>query len=159
MVVSFLSTTIKRVCRATFQAKIYSRQNAHEAGNRVRALLAELCPNWCDAAGKQSQSHVMLPDCRSRLVAKQHGSACRVQDKWLQIELDAISQSIFDDDGRRTSEVYSQGRDRVDWVTTATPIADFRTKSMKPTQMLTVLDTCNCQISREVTRSLMQVVK
>ena len=42
MIVSFSSTTIKRVCRATLQAETYALQNAQEAGDRVRALLAEL---------------------------------------------------------------------------------------------------------------------
>ena len=42
MVVSFSSTTIKRVCAATLQAETYALQNAQEAGDRVRALLAEL---------------------------------------------------------------------------------------------------------------------
>ena len=42
MIVSFSSTTIKRVCRATLQAETYALQNTQEAGDRVRALLAEL---------------------------------------------------------------------------------------------------------------------
>ena len=50
----------------------------------------------------------------------------RVQDKRLQIELDAIRQSIFDGDGRRTAEVYPKGGDRVDWVATATQVAECR---------------------------------
>ena len=38
---------------------------------------------------------------------------------------------------------------RVDWVATATQIADCLTKRMKPTYMLKVLDTCKYQISRD----------
>ena len=73
----------------------------------------------------------------------------RVQDNRLQIELDAIRQSIFDGVGRRTAEVYPKGGDRVNGVATATQIADCLTKSMKPTYMLKVLDACSYQISRE----------
>ena len=76
----------------------------------------------------------------------------RAQDKRLQIDLDTIRQSIVDGDGRRTAEVYPKGGDRVDrvdWVATATQIADCLTNSMKPTYMLKVLDTCKYQISRE----------
>ena len=73
----------------------------------------------------------------------------RVQDKRLQIELDAIRPSIFDGDGRRTAEVYPRGGDCVDWVATATQVADCLAKSMTPTYMLRVLDTCKYQISRE----------
>ena len=45
MVVSFSSTTIKRVCRATLQAETYALQNAQESGDRIRAALAELYGN------------------------------------------------------------------------------------------------------------------
>ena len=58
----------------------------------------------------------------------------RVQDKRPQIELDAVRQSIFDGDARRTTEVYPKKGDA---------------KSMKPAHMLRVLDTCKYQISRE----------
>ena len=73
----------------------------------------------------------MLSDCRS-LVAKLNTEVpSRVQDKRLQIELDAIRQSIFDGDGRRMAEVYPKRGDRVDWVATATQVADCLTKSIR----------------------------
>ena len=154
MIVSFSSTTIKRVCRATLQAETYALQNAQEAGDRVRALLAELYgygtadPTWHEAS-RRAIPHVMLSDCRSLVANLNTEVSSRVQDKRLQIELDAIRQSIFDGDGRRTAEVFPKGGDRVDWVATATQVADCLTKSMKPTCMLRVLDTCKYQISRE----------
>ena len=154
MTVSFSNTTSKRVCRATLQAETYALQSAHEAGDRVRALLAELHgygttgPDWHDAS-RRAIPHVMLSDCRSLVANLNTELPSRVQDKRLQIELDAIRQSIFDGDGRRTAEVYPKGGDRVGWVATATQIADSLTKSMKPTYMLKVLSTCQYQISRE----------
>ena len=92
---------------------------------------------------------MILSDCRSLVANLKTEVPSRVQDKRLQIELDAIRQSIFDGDGRRTAEVYLKGGDRVDWVATATQVADCLTKSMKPTYMLRVLDTCKYQISHE----------
>ena len=154
MIVSFSSTTIKRVCRATLQAETYALQNAQEAGDRVRALLAELYgygttdPLWHEAS-RRAIPHVMLSDCRSLVANLNTEVPLRVQDKRLQIELDAIRQSISDGAGRRTAEVYPKGGDRVDWVATATQVADCLTKSMKPTYMLRVLDTCTYQVSRE----------
>ena len=154
MIVSFSSTKIKRVRRATLQAETYALQNAQEAGDRVRALLAELYgygttdPTWHEAS-RRAIAHVMLSDCRSLVANLNTEVPSRVQDKRLQIELDAIRQSIFDGDGRRTAEVYPKGGDRVDWVATATQVADCLTKSMKPTYMLRVLDSCRYQISRE----------
>ena len=91
----------------------------------------------------------MLSDCRSLVANLSTEVPSRVQDRRLQIELDAIRQSIFDGDGRRTAEVYPKGGDRVDWAVTATQVADCLTKSMKPTYMLKVLSTCQYQISRE----------
>ena len=46
-------------------------------------------------------------------------------------------------------KVYPKGGDQVDWIATAAQIADCFTKSMKPTQLIRVLDTCKYQISRE----------
>ena len=92
----------------------------------------------------------MLSDCRSLVANLNTEVPSRVQDKRLQKELDAIRQSIFDGDGRRTAEVYpKKGGDRVDWVATATQIAECLAKSMKPMYMLKVLSTCQYQISRE----------
>ena len=61
----------------------------------------------------------MLCDCRSLVVDLNTEVFARVQDKRLQVELNAIRQSIFVDDGRRRSEVYPQGGDRVEWIATA----------------------------------------
>ena len=101
---------MKRVCRATLQAETYALQNAQEAGDRVRALLAELYgygttdPTWHEAS-RRAIPHVMLSDCRSLVANLNTEVPSRVQDKRLQTELDAIRQSIFDGDGRRTAEV------------------------------------------------------
>ena len=154
MAMSFSSTTIKSICRATLHAETYALQNVQEAGDRVRALLAKLYgygatgAHWHDAS-RRAIPHVMLSDCRSLVANLNTEVPARVQDKRLQIELDAIRQSLFDGDGRRTAQVYPKAGDRVDWVATATKIADCLTKSMKPTYMLKVLSTCQYQISRE----------
>ena len=91
MIVSFSSTTLKRVCRATPQAEIYALQNAQEAGDRVRALLAELYgygttgPDWHDTS-RRAIHHVMRSDCRSLVANLNTKVLSRVQDKTLQIE-------------------------------------------------------------------------
>ena len=65
-------------------------------------------PDWRDA-NRKAIPRVMLSDCR-RLVANLNTEVpSRVQDKRLQIELDAIRQSIFDGDGRRAADVYPNG--------------------------------------------------
>ena len=42
LLVSYRSTRMKRVCRATLQAETYALQNAQETGDRIRAVLAEM---------------------------------------------------------------------------------------------------------------------
>ena len=70
MLVSFSSTTIKRVCRATLPAETSAFQNAQEAGDKIRAVLAEMYghlspgPDWYESARKHVP-HAMLSDCRS----------------------------------------------------------------------------------------------
>ena len=154
MIGSSSNTAIKRICRATLQAETYALQSAQEAGDRVRALLAELYgygttgPDWHDASTK-AIPHVMLSDCRGLVANLNTEVPSRAQDERLQIDLDAICQPIFDGDGRRTAEVYQKRRRRCRLGSYSDMIADCLTKSMKPTYMLKVLDTCKYQISHE----------
>ena len=109
--------------------------NAQEAGDRIRAALAELRgypvhgADWETAAGS-TVMHVILSDCKSLVARLNAEQPAGVQDKRLQIELSALRQSVFIDDGRRTVEVCHKGGDRVDWIDTATQAADCLTKSM-----------------------------
>ena len=107
MLVSYSSTTIKRVCRATLQAETYALQDAQEAGDKIRAVLAEMYghlasgPSWYDSA-REHVPHVMLSDCRSLVDHLNVEVPAKVQDKRMQIELSVLRQSIFLDDGTRT---------------------------------------------------------
>ena len=49
--ISFSSTTIKRVCRATLQCEAYSLQSSMEAGDRIRALIVEM-KGFINVSGK-----------------------------------------------------------------------------------------------------------
>jgi hypothetical protein len=153
MVVAFSSTTIKRVCRATLQAETYALQNAQEAGDRIRAVLAEIYGYGIQGSGWEQKArervpHVSLTDCRSLSDHLNSEAPARVQDKRLQIELSALRQSIFNEDGNRTCEVYPGGGDRVDWIDTATQAADCLTKSMKPDFVIKLIEEGKYSISR-----------
>ena len=153
--VSYSSATIKRVRRATLQAETYALQNAQEAGDKIRAALAEMYgylspgPEWYESARKHVP-HIMLSDCRSLVDHLNVEVPARVQDKRLQIELNALRQAIFLDDGTRTASHYPAGGDRVDWCDTHTQIADCFTKSMKPDYLLKVLATWEQALSDRV---------
>ena len=95
MVVSFASTTIKRVCRATLQAETYALQNAQESGDRIRAALAELYGHGSRGADWEQNArtfvpHLCLTDCRSLADHLNTEAPARVQDKRLQIELSGL---------------------------------------------------------------------
>ena len=141
--ISFSSTTIKRVCRATLQAEAYSLQAGMEAGDRIRALIAEMrgrvnnLVNWLEDS-KKVVPHLQMSDCRSLTDHLGIAVPNRVQDKRLAIELAAMHQSYFEED-RRTWDIYKDGGDRLEWIATQTMVADCLTKSMKPTFLLKVL--------------------
>ena len=153
MLVSFASTTIKRVCRATLQAETYALQSAQESGDRIRAALAEVYgfgsrgPDW-EQLARTKVPHVCLTDCRSLADHLNTEAPARVQDKRLQIELSALWQSIFTEDRNRTFEIYLEGGDRVDWIDTSTQAADCFTKSMKPDFIIKVINEGMYRVSR-----------
>ena len=68
--ISFSSSTMKRVCRATLQCEAYSLQHANEHGDRLRASVLELLGQlpaqgeWEEVA-RRSLLHVQYTDCRS----------------------------------------------------------------------------------------------
>ena len=145
----------QRVCRATPQAETYALQNAQESGDRMRAALAELYGNgskgtdW-DLRARMKIPHICPTDCRSLADNLNTEAPSRVQDKRLQIELSALSQSIFTEDGVRSVEAYPYGGDRVDWIDTATQAVDCFTKSMKPDFLIKVIDSGVYKMSRAV---------
>ena len=114
MLVSFSSTTTTRVCRAALLAETYALQKAQEAGDKTRAVLAELRghlspgPDWYGSARKHVP-HNMLSDWRSPVDHVNVEVPAKMQDKRLQIELNALRQSIFLDDGTRTATYYPDG--------------------------------------------------
>ena len=89
----FSSTTIKRVFRATLQNEAYSLQSSMEAGDHIRALIAEMKGfinvsgrNWEEAArARCPQLH--LSDCMSLVNHLNSYFLTKIQDKRLEIEM------------------------------------------------------------------------
>ena len=139
---TFNSTTIKRVCRATLQAETYSLQAGLEAGDRIRALICEMKGGITEANRWDEQSRTLIPhlcvsDCRSLVDYVNSSVPAKTQDKRLGIELASIRQSVWNDQNERTWN--GQGGDKIEWTATATMPADCLTKSMKPTYLLKIL--------------------
>ena len=104
-------------------------------------------PDWYDSARKHVP-HVMLSDCRGLVAHLNVEVPAKVQDKPLQIELNALRQSVFLDDGARAVTYYPDGGDRMDWCGTATQAADCFTKAMKPDFLWKILSSCSYELSR-----------
>jgi hypothetical protein len=151
--IAFASNTIKRVCRATLQAETYALQAGMEAGDKLRGLIAEMkgdlksLHNWYEVSRK-TVPHLILSDCRS---LTQHVNAevpARCSDKRLQIEMSSIRQSLYDE-GDRTWDKWPEGGDCVEWVATATMIADCLTKPMKSDFLRRVLSECEYTVEKQ----------
>ena len=90
--ISYGSTTLKSVCRATLQAETYALPMAVEDGDRLRRLICELTSRIVDNETQRKMAHMYLTDCRSlsdRLLAE---APRRIQDKRLGTELAALRQ-------------------------------------------------------------------
>ena len=92
----------------------------------------------------------MLSGCKSLVGNLNAEVPTRLQDKRLQIELNAIRQSLFEDDGRRTTVTNPAGGDRVDSINTSSQAADCFTKAMKPDFLLKILSTGIYEVCREL---------
>ena len=145
--ISFSSTTIKRVCRATLQCETYALQHSMESGDRIRALLVEMTGkipermrNWEDICREQCPQ-LSMSDCMSLVKHLNAPIMARCQDKRLEIEMKAIRQSLRDDQDKETYEKFVRGGDKLIWIHTSSMVADALTKRMKPDFLIGVLRT------------------
>ena len=142
---SWSSTVIKRVCRATLMAETFGLIRGTEAGARLRAGIADMkCPldmrHWEDNAVK-SMGHIWMTDCDSlyeHLVAPRLNS---IENKRLAIDLMALRQQIWERDGDRTLEVDQSCGDYPRWIDTSVMLADPLTKNMNPSRLMETMMT------------------
>ena len=107
MVVSFSSTTIKRVCCATLQAALVVLAEIYGFGSQGA--------EW-ETLARRRVPHTYLTDCGSLADRLKSDALAGVKDKRLQIELSSLRQSIFTEDGERTCGLYPGGGDSVEWI-------------------------------------------
>ena len=96
--ISFSSTTIKRVCRATLQCEAYALQGSMESGDRIRALLSEMSncvpvgmKDW-ESISRQHCPQLCMSDCMSLVNHLNAQIMARCQDKRLEVEMKSIRQ-------------------------------------------------------------------
>ena len=148
----FSSATIKRVCRSTLQAETYLLQSGIESGDQIRALIAET--KGCLHSRKDWESimrscvpHLQFSDCRSLCDHLDAETLAKVSDKRLGMELAAIHENLWQGP-QRTWNIFPNGGDRLDWISTHTMLSDCLTKSMKPDLLLSVLRWCIYQVDK-----------
>ena len=134
--ISFSSSTMKRVCRATLQCEAYSLQHANEHGDRLRASVLELLGQlpaqgeWEDVA-RRSLLHVQYTDCRSLSDHLLSSVPKQVEDKRLAIELAGLRRMLWEGD-ELSHQAFAPFGDVLRWIPTRLQLADCLTKSMKP---------------------------
>ena len=134
--ISFSSSTMKRVCRATLQCEAYSLQHANEHGDRLCASVLELLGllpaqgEWEDVA-RRSLLHVQYTDCRSLSDHLLSSVPKQVEDKRLAIELAGLRQRLWEGD-ELSHQAFAPYGDVLRWIPTHLQLADCLTKSMKP---------------------------
>ena len=101
--ISYSSSTMKRVCRATLQCEAYSLQHAAEHSDRIRAAVLEvqgklpMSPHWEEVA-RRSMFHLQFTDCRSLSDHLTASVPRQCDDKRLSIEMAGLRQSLWEDD-------------------------------------------------------------
>ena len=138
--ISWSSTTIKRVCRATLMAEAFAMIKGTEAGTRIRAIVVDAkgeldMKNWEESAA-QSMGHVWMTDCDSLYEHLVSPRMNQIENKRLCIDLMALRQQIWERGGERTQTVDHSSGDYPRWIDTSTMLADPLTKAMSEDRLL-----------------------
>eukprot|EP00971_Amphidinium_carterae_P352490 6492618-Amphidinium_carterae.1 len=155
--ISYSSSTLKRVCRATVQAEAYALQAGVEAGDHLRAAIAdikgELTADW-EASAASTMRQVWLTDCKSVEQALTRPVMAKMADKRLAIEVASLRQNLWRIPGDPKGDPYlederpSNATDLVFWIDTDVMIADPLTKAMDPSKLLEALRTNHLDLNQ-----------
>ena len=132
--ISWSSTHIKRVCRATLMAETFAMIKGTEAGTRIRAAIVDMrgrldMRNWEESAARE-MGHVWMTDCDSLYEHLMSQRLNTIENKRLAIDLMALRQQIWERDGERTLEIDHSCGDYPRWIDTSVMLADPLTKAM-----------------------------
>jgi hypothetical protein len=143
-VITYASTLIKRVCRATLQAEAYSLQGGIEEGLRIRAAITDMfdklvLKDW-EKSAAQHMKDTWLTDCCSLRDHLLNPTFARCSDKRLSIDMAAMRQLIWlgNNDEPRDS-LDDTCPDMLRWIDITAMIADCLTKAMKPGRLIGAL--------------------
>jgi hypothetical protein len=143
--ISWSSTHIKRVCRATLMAEAFAMIKGTEAGARIRAAIVDMkgdldMRNWEESAAR-AMGHVWMTDCDSLYEHLMSQRLNAIENKRLAIDLMALRQQIWERDGERTLEIDHSCGDYPRWIDTSVMLADPLTKAMAPDRLVATMTT------------------
>ena len=143
--ISWSSTHIKRVCRATLMAETFAMIKGTEAGTRIRAAIVDMrgqldMHDWEDSA-QQAMGHCWMTDCDSLYEHLMSQRLNTIENKRLAIDLMALRQQIWERNGERTLVVDHSCGDYPRWIDTSVMLADPLTKAMSSERMVQTLMT------------------
>jgi len=132
--ISWSSTHIKRVCRATLMAETFAMIKGTATGTRIRAAVVDMMGkldlrNWEESAARH-MGHVWMTDCDSLYEHLMSQRLNTIENKRLAIDLMALRQQIWERDGERTLEIDHSCGDYPRWIDTSVMLADPLTKAM-----------------------------
>ena len=90
--------------------------------------------------------HLWVTDCRSLSDHLNNQQINKAANKRLMIELMSMRQQLWENDVE-SFRLHSPHGDRLRWTDTATQVADALTKSMKPFQLLKLMEEVCVQLS------------
>ena len=143
--ISWSSTHIKRVCRATLMAETFAMIKGTEAGTRIRAAIVDMkgkldMRHWEDTAARH-MGHIWMTDCDSLYEHLMSQRLNAIDNKRLAIDLMALRQQIWERDGERTLEIDHSCGDYPRWIDTSVMLADPLTKAMDDSRMVDTMKT------------------
>ena len=126
------------------QAETQSNVKGTEEGARYRAAIADLrgqldVKKW-ESTAAASMRHLWLTDCNSLETYLKNPASAGCEDKRLEVDLEGLRQLLWENsDGTLKEQLEDDQHDKVRWIDTSTMIADPLTKKMKPTRLISCL--------------------
>lgn len=143
--ISWSSTHIKRVCRATLMAEAFALIKATEAGTRLLAAIVDMkgkldLRNWEESAANEME-HCWMTDCDSLYEHAMSQRLNTIENKRLAIDLMVLRQQIRERGGERTLEVDHSCGDYPRCIDTSVMLAGPLTNAMAADQLVATMET------------------
>ena len=140
------SKVIPRVCRSTIQAEAYEVTYGVEAGDAIRAAIADVHGQLERGSRWESSAAAFMPqiwftDCENVVSACMRPTAAKLTDKRLCLDIAGMRQSLWRRPGESVGNPHidddmpKESTDVLRWVDTDVMLADAMTKVMEPIKL------------------------